>query len=114
MYFEAFIGSSDSTPRFHMRKKMSSKNGSSTRRTIIFGAAGLPALGALALSTPAAAAGTTPQSAVKYQMHPNGPNQCSKCNYFIPGANPKAPAHCKVVAGNIIPNGWCQLFAAKH
>ena len=93
---------------------MSSKKESSTRRTVLFAAAGLPVLGALALSTPAAAAGTTPQAAVKYQTKPNGANQCSKCNYFIPGANAKAPAHCKVVAGNIIPTGWCQLFAAKH
>ena len=93
---------------------MSSGKGPTTRRTIILGAAGLPVLGAMALATPAAAAGTTPQAAVKYQTHPNGANQCSKCNYFIPGASATASGHCKVVAGDILPNGWCQLFAAKH
>jgi hypothetical protein len=84
-----------------------------TRRKILFGAALLSSVPLLAQVQTAEAAGTTPQSAVKYQGAPNGANHCGKCKYFIPGANATAVGQCKVVAGQISPNGWCILFAAK-
>jgi hypothetical protein len=85
-----------------------------TRRKIIIAAAAAAAsLPLLAETSSAKAAGTTPQTAVKYQNHPNGANHCGKCNYFLPGASATGPGQCKVVAGSISPNGWCMLFAPK-
>ena len=44
---------------------------------------------------------------VRYQDAPKGEQRCSGC------ANFQAPSGCKVVAGNVNPNGWCLLFTAK-
>jgi hypothetical protein len=93
---------------------MSSSSTPTTRRGVLIGAAVLTGLPILAASEAAHAAGSTPKANVKFQNNPKGAQQCSKCNYFIPGASPTAPGQCKVVAGPIIPNGWCILFAAKH
>ncbi|MHB8284305.1 MAG: hypothetical protein ACYDD1_06475 [Caulobacteraceae bacterium] len=85
-----------------------------TRRALLVAAAVLPAAAILTPAEHAKAAGVTPKANVKFQYKPNGANECGKCNYFIPGANPTAVGQCKVVAGPIPPNGWCILFAAKH
>ena len=85
-----------------------------TRRAVLIAAAALPAAAMFAQTETAQAAGVTPKANVKFQDHPNGANQCGKCNYFIPGAKPDAPGQCKVVAGPITPKGWCILFAPKH
>jgi len=47
------------------------------------------------------------QAIAKYQATPNGGNHCGICVNFQP------PNACKFVAGEISPNGWCQLFGAK-
>jgi len=86
---------------------------SATRRTILIGAATLSGLPLLAAAGSAQAAGTMPQANAKYQATPKGAQQCSKCNYFIPGAKPTGPGQCKVVAGVISPTGYCVLFAPK-
>ncbi|MHB8236575.1 MAG: iron oxidase [Acidithiobacillus ferrivorans] len=52
-------------------------------------------------------AGTMPKAAVQYQDTPKGKAHCSVCAQFI------APHGCKVVAGNISPNGWCVAFVPK-
>jgi hypothetical protein len=44
---------------------------------------------------------------VRYQDQPKGAQRCSGC------ANFTAPAACKVVAGNVNPNGWCLLYTTK-
>ena len=44
---------------------------------------------------------------VRYQDEPKGSQRCSGC------ANFTAPSGCKVVAGNVNPNGWCLLFTAR-
>ncbi len=49
----------------------------------------------------------TPKKVAKYQDHPNGGKECSKCRFFLP------PQSCQLVAGNISPNGWCSFFAPK-
>lgn len=93
---------------------MTFKSTPATRRTLLLAAAALPAAAIFTRAGQAEAAGSTPQANVKYQAVPKGPNHCSKCNYFIPGANPTANGQCKVVAGVINPNGWCILYAPKH
>ena len=86
---------------------------SATRRTILIGAATLSGLPLLAAAGSAQAAGTMPQATAKYQPTPKGAQQCSKCNYFLPGAKATAAGQCKVVAGAISPTGYCILFAPK-
>lgn len=60
-----------------------------------------------------ASAGSIAQKSVKYQNTPNDGHQCSGCKLFIPGASADANGTCKSVAGDILPNGWCVLFAPK-
>lgn len=42
----------------------------------------------------------------RYQEHPNGAQHCALCQYYI------APVACKLVRGEISPNGWCSFFHA--
>jgi len=47
------------------------------------------------------------QSVVQYQAQPKDGAKCSGCASFI------APNACKVVKGNINPEGWCVAYAPK-
>ena len=47
------------------------------------------------------------QSVVQYQTSPKDGAKCSGCVNFV------APNACKVVQGNISPNGWCVAYAPK-
>jgi hypothetical protein len=47
------------------------------------------------------------QADAKYQTTPKGDQRCGGCANFQPSNV------CKFVQGDISPNGWCQLFAAK-
>ena len=47
------------------------------------------------------------QSTVQYQNTPKDGAKCSGCVNFV------APNACKVVAGNINPEGWCVAYAPK-
>ncbi|HUN38786.1 MAG TPA: hypothetical protein VMU81_00705 [Acetobacteraceae bacterium] len=40
----------------------------------------------------------------RYQEHPNGAQHCALCDYYI------APVACKLVRGEVSPNGWCSFF----
>jgi hypothetical protein len=55
----------------------------------------------------AAATAKLPQSEIGYQASPKGAARCELC------ANWQAPNACKVVAGQISPNGWCGLFVRR-
>ena len=69
-------------------------------------------LAALAVGTCRAASADEPQKVAKdivgYQDHPSNGQQCSGCVHFRP------PNACELVEGNISPNGWCGVFAAKQ
>ena len=93
---------------------MNNEDFSATRRNLLRGLAIVPGAALMASVGSAQAAGTVPKVNAKYQDHPKGAQQCGKCNYFLPGASPTAVGQCKLVAGPISPNGWCQLFAPKH
>jgi hypothetical protein len=59
------------------------------------------------LAVALAGAGTPPklsQAAAQYQDHPRGGLSCIGCTFF------QRPRSCKVVQGEISPNGWCRLF----
>jgi len=55
-----------------------------------------------------------PQSAVQYQDHPKGQDECDRCTHFVPGKSPSADGTCQVVQGSISPKGWCVMFASKE
>jgi len=60
-------------------------------------------------STDAAAPAETEkmsQASVQYQAQPKGGQKCDGCQHFIAGSN-----SCKLVEGQISPNGWCSLWA---
>ncbi|HUB44007.1 MAG TPA: hypothetical protein VMB73_03390 [Acetobacteraceae bacterium] len=44
------------------------------------------------------------QTTALYQDHPRGGLSCVGCTFF------RRPRSCRVVAGDISPNGWCRLF----
>jgi hypothetical protein len=48
------------------------------------------------------------QASVQYQTQPKGDQKCSGCMHFIAESNT-----CKLVEGNISPEGWCVLWAKK-
>ena len=49
-----------------------------------------------------------PQASVQYQAKPKGDQKCSTCINFIAESNT-----CKLVEGNVSPEGWCTLWAKK-
>jgi hypothetical protein len=52
------------------------------------------------------------KAAVHYQPMPHGGQHCSDCAYFIPGDDATAKGSCRLVAGAIDPNGWCERFSS--
>ena len=44
------------------------------------------------------------KSEARYQDHPQDIQMCSVCTLFV------RPNACKVVEGDISPDGWCRLF----
>ena len=83
-----------------------------TRRGVL--KAGLTAVGGLAAAAGSARAAShgqrlaqdkIAQAQVQYQTSPKDGQECDKC------VNWEAPNGCKIVAGTIVPNGWCIAFA---
>ena len=48
------------------------------------------------------------QAEAHYQHRPKGEQRCEICLQFLP------PNRCRIVQGQIVPQGWCQYFAAKE
>lgn len=72
------------------------------RRSLIVGAtASVFALGA---SRPLLALDRLTKQAVDYQDTPMGIQMCSNCSLF------EQPSSCKLVEGDISPNGWCKDY----
>jgi hypothetical protein len=46
------------------------------------------------------------QASVQYQTQPKGEQNCANCMHFEAGSNT-----CKLVEGEISPEGWCLLWA---
>ena len=47
------------------------------------------------------------KAVVHYQEQPNGQQRCELCAYYVP------PVACRLVRGEVSPNGWCNQFQAK-
>ena len=77
-----------------------------SRRVVLRGAVAAAGAVPILLSGMTAAYAKVKQADVKYQQSPKDGQQCSKC------ANFEAPNACKLVDGEINPNGYCQLFKA--
>jgi hypothetical protein len=69
---------------------------------LLGGAAAMPGF-----ACDARAQGKATKTAMKYQDQPKGDQRCSGCVQFV------APNQCKVVEGDISPNGWCVAYSAK-
>jgi hypothetical protein len=83
-----------------------------SRRRAFKAAAGM-ALAGCAAGT--ARAEIMSKSAVGYQDVPNGGKVCAQCVYFVfmPASGSTPQSRCKLVAGNINPAGWCEVWAPK-
>ena len=89
---------------------MEDKGIKTSRREILkLGALGLGAIGAMSVASNAQArvAKKAQQKAVMYQTSPKNGKQCSDCQHF------EAPSSCRIVDGEIVPNGYCILFSKK-
>lgn len=83
-----------------------------SRRTLFTLAAGA----SLAALKPAnAAPAPLDKAAVGYQDVPSGGHVCAQCVYFIfkPATAAGPQSQCQLIAGNINPAGWCDLWAPK-
>lgn len=68
-----------------------------------------PAPAPTAATAPATAAPLkVPKTNVQYQAEPKGEQKCSTCLHFIAESNT-----CKLVEGDISPNGWCSVWVGK-
>jgi hypothetical protein len=47
------------------------------------------------------------QKTAKYQATPKGADRCANCSLY------ESAGTCKVVEGQVAPNGWCNLYARK-
>ena len=52
--------------------------------------------------------GKASQASAQYQPEPKGEQKCSGCLHFIPESNT-----CKLVEGQISPEGWCIVWAKQ-
>lgn len=72
---------------------------------------GMAALGGMAAGTllvgQQAWAQKSSKQALQYQEQPKNGQKCSDCEHFIPGGT------CRLVEGDISPEGWCTAFAPK-
>ena len=79
---------------------------SPARRTFLQILLGGAALARLLQPQEAQSAAMVSQKAAGYQDHPNDGNHCSECRFF------QGDHSCKIIAGNISPNGWCKYYMA--
>lgn len=76
-----------------------------SRRSLLAGVALAAGAG---LAGTASAEDKVSKQEAKYQNVPKGQQRCEICLKFQP------PNQCKIVEGPIVPNGWCQFFAARE
>lgn len=68
------------------------------------------ALAATAPTPPADGIPNLSKSAVGYRDIPERDKQCSHCRWFLAASDPSAAGHCQLVAGEISPSGWCDVW----
>jgi uncharacterized Fe-S center protein len=94
---------------------MPAKTEKITRRQLLKGsvlAVGAVITGA-AISRRALAEGTAPKAAktaFQYQDKPKDGKKCVNCTLYVAAAKAGANGQCKVVEGDINPEGWCLAY----
>jgi hypothetical protein len=83
-----------------------------SRRQVLKAALALGAAGPLLMARQALASKVS-KTAVHYQNHPNGNQDCIGCDYFVKSHGDPRFGSCRLVAGNIAPNGWCELYRVE-
>ncbi len=81
--------------------------GAASRRGILRAGVAVLAAGGMA-ATARAQDEKLAQTVVQYQTTPKDGAKCSTCVNFV------APNACKIVAGEINPEGWCVAYAPKE
>jgi hypothetical protein len=81
--------------------------GAASRRGILRAGVAVLAAGGMA-ATARAQDEKLAQNVVQYQTTPKDGAKCSTCVNFV------APNACKIVAGDINPEGWCVAYAPKE
>jgi hypothetical protein len=76
-----------------------------SRRTLMRAVAKGISAGLLLRIAPTQAAEKMTRQQAEYQDTPNGIYSCAVCTLF------EKPNTCKVVAGEVSPDGWCKAFA---
>ncbi len=78
------------------------------RRAVLRAMAGIGGCAAIVLTAArATASAKLPQDQVSYQVSPKVDKTCSAC------VNYEGNRTCKVVEGDISPDGWCRLWNAR-
>jgi High potential iron-sulfur protein len=72
--------------------------------TVLMGAATASGAALFGFGGPAEAQQKVSKEQAKYQDAPKDNHKCSECAYF------EKPNACKIVEGDINPDGWCQLW----
>ncbi len=85
-----------------------------TRRGVLRGMAAVAgvAAGSLILGRQAQA-GKASKAAMQYQDQPKNGQQCNGCSQYVEGSTASAMGTCKIVEGEISPQGWCVAYAPK-
>ena len=76
-----------------------------SRRKLMGAAVKAISTGLLLRMAPTQASEKMTRQQAEYQDKPNGIYSCALCTLF------EKPNTCKVVAGEISPDGWCKAFA---
>jgi hypothetical protein len=83
------------------------------RRGLLQRAIGLLGFSAVLAAAGEARAAGAPKSVARYQDHPKDGKQCDGCSFWVAGDTPTAKGTCKIVQGEISPQGWCTFWAQK-
>jgi hypothetical protein len=76
-----------------------------SRRKLMGATVNAISAGLLLRMAPAQASEKMTRQQAEYQDKPNGIYSCALCTLF------EKPNTCKVVAGEVSPDGWCKAFA---
>jgi hypothetical protein len=76
-----------------------------SRRQLMGAAVKAISAGLLLRMAPTQASEKMTRQQAEYQDKPNGIYSCALCTLF------EKPNTCKVVAGEVSPDGWCKAFA---
>ena len=78
-----------------------------SRRALLGSTTALAAAMTLAATGSSRAQQKMSKQTAQYQDSPKGDQKCEGCRFFVGGGS------CRLVEGEISPNGWCRLFQPK-